>query len=349
MTDCKQSTLSVGQSAFAFAVRPFNSNFIDRESSLCLLSPTETISSRRSTPTLASPGADGTGAKWVCSTHTVGPRRHQSDITARVRARYGPIAILRFIQIQTMLMRCQVLQSIVQSLEGKPWSANHDDTVFWKYEEMRELAYKARPLAEETQNLGLQARCEYWAGRACVGTDDPVAAAGHLKRARMLDVSDHPFSKVERQVLSLTHNERLHLDALIQSVIQRIEATDNDAPICTLEQKHMVQQLTTPSPSELASKKLTAREQLYVKYGKEMRPKSPTSTSNTHFQTLNHELQGRTCAMPSFQSESSVNFSQLNSIHECRRNKEDKAMGPLAGKIVDGHWASWSPIECKEV
>jgi hypothetical protein len=248
-----------------------------------------------------------------------------------------------------MLMRCQVLQSILQSLEGKPWSANHNDEVFWKYEEMRELAYKARQLTEETQNMGLQARCEYWAGRACIGTDDPVAAADHLKRARMLDVSGHPISTGERQIPSLTRKERLDLDALLQSTMQRIEATNNGAPACTLEQELMAQQLATPSPSELASKKLTAREQLYIKYGKEMRPKSPTSTSNTHLQTMDYESHGPTYATPSLKSEPSVTFSQPNSIHQCRLDRENKGIGPLTRRIIDGHWASWSPIGCKEI
>jgi hypothetical protein len=165
----------------------------------------------------------------------------------------------------------------------------------------------------------------------------------------MLDVPDHSISEGEQQIPSLTRKERLNLDALLQSTMQRIEATNNDAPACTLEQELIAQQLATPSPSELVSKKLTAREHLYIKYGKEMRPKSPTSTSNTHLQTLDYESHRPTYATPSLKSESSVTFSQPNSIHQCRLDKEDKGIGPLAGRIIDGHWASWSPIECKEL
>ena len=250
---------------------------IEHKSTTCLQSPNGTSPSHNPSATITSPHPDAARVECLDSPYTEDLR---PGYIARVKARHGPIAALRSTQLLTMLMRCQVLQSTIESIKSRPWCKNNDDAVYWKYEEMKEIAYKARQLAEATHTFEVQARCEYWTGRACAETDDLLAAEQHLKRAKLLDVPDRKASVDHGRMHGLTSNERRDLDEMLRVVAERIDARNQGVQVRTLQEELEALQSAPPSLRGFVQKEFTGQEQMYIKYGKNMRPLSPMNESS---------------------------------------------------------------------
>jgi hypothetical protein len=152
---------------------------------------------------------------------------------------------LRSMRVRTLLMRCTVLQTIIREFQRKPWVHAKGRTPREYYEEIRKLAYEARELAESLESRDLQARCAYWAGRACGGTRDYEAAEGHFKNALQLDVKNdwyrsgrirlrglRPMEKADVAFLEKSCSERhinylKHLQSNLAWAKQCAEATGN--------------------------------------------------------------------------------------------------------------------------
>lgn len=184
-----QDCVPTNVSALAFAVSPSNANYFDHRDRIYLHSQTE---AQPSVASHSSPFPHYRAEKPIIkhgnSTHSQDSQPHQPATLSQIKARHSVITSLRRTQTQALLLRCQLLDCTIQSTSSKPWAQHGPDPTYGHYEDMRSLAFKARQLAESTQTPALQARCEYWAGRACAGTRDYRAAAEHLRRARWLDV-----------------------------------------------------------------------------------------------------------------------------------------------------------------
>ncbi|KAL1605768.1 hypothetical protein SLS59_003572 [Nothophoma quercina] len=180
----------------------------------------------------------------------------------------------------------------------RPWCKNNDDAVYWKYEETKEIAYKARQLAEATHTFEVQARCEYWTGRACAETDDLLAAEQHLKWAKLLDVPDRKASLDHGRMHGLTSKERRDLDEMLRVVTERIDARDQGVQVRTLQEELEALQSAPLSLRGFELKKLTQQEQVYIKYGKNMRPLSPISESSARSLLLIDEVTLPACSTP---------------------------------------------------
>lgn len=251
MTGHEQYTIPTDQSAFTFAVRPFHSEYVDHLNNLSLPSPTESESSIEVIPIPNPPRSTELVDKPVIpqtySPHSEHFKGYHTDTPARIEAKHGPIAILRCTQIQTMLMRCQILQSTIRGLEGKPWVKHRDELKYQHYQTMRELTCRARQLAEGAQHLALQARCEYWAGRACAGTNDFFAALEHFRRACSGGTG------------GLRCEEAVDVHALLRGVEGCVEAVQRNNGVLLDSERGWCPQ------AEL--RKWTAREQSYVRCG----------------------------------------------------------------------------------
>ncbi|KAF1362715.1 hypothetical protein EJ07DRAFT_152961 [Lizonia empirigonia] len=251
MTGHEQYTIPTDQSAFTFAVRPFYSEHVDHLINLSLPSPTETESSIEAILFPNPPESTEPLVKPVIlqtySPHSEHFKGYQTDTPACIEAKHGPIAILRCTQIQTMLMRCQILQSAIHGLEGKPWVKHRDELMYQHYQTMRELTYKARQLAKGAQSQALQARCEYWAGCACAGTNDFFAALEHFRRACSGGTG------------GLRCEEAVDVHALLRGVERCVEAVQRNNGVLLDSERGWSAQ------AEL--RKWTAREQLYVRCG----------------------------------------------------------------------------------
>jgi hypothetical protein len=132
---------------------------------------------------------------------------------------------MRLVRLRTYLMRCEVLQSTVNSLERKPWTqdSNRDSELAQLYSNIRNSATKAKGLAEALQSRDLQARCEYWAGRGCGGLKDWQAALTHFSVAIKLDVPDDTFAKGDPRPRGLLQHEKNDVEFLLKSVTERHE------------------------------------------------------------------------------------------------------------------------------
>ncbi|CBX89940.1 hypothetical protein IAQ61_003492 [Plenodomus lingam] len=115
---------------------------------------------------------------------------------------------MRLIQLRTILMRCQVLQSAVINIERKPWIPSVENQANTYYSKMRKLAYRARELAERLESRELQARCEYWAGRGHGGTHDFESAKECFALAMNLDVENGTLPNGEPRLRGLRPNEK---------------------------------------------------------------------------------------------------------------------------------------------
>jgi hypothetical protein len=132
---------------------------------------------------------------------------------------------MRLIRFRTYMMRCEVLQSTVNSLERKPWTqdTNRDSELACFYSIIRNSATRARGLAEALQSCDLQARCEYWAGRGCGGLKDWQAALTHFSAAIKLDVPNDTAAKGDPRPRGLLQHEKNDVEFLLKSVTERHE------------------------------------------------------------------------------------------------------------------------------
>ncbi|KAH8728567.1 hypothetical protein GQ44DRAFT_580307, partial [Phaeosphaeriaceae sp. PMI808] len=142
---------------------------------------------------------------------------------------------LRQIQIRTLLMRCIVLQSTIRELERKPWTQDTLKLLRDHYSKMRVSACKARRLADSLYSRELQARCEYWTGRACGGTRDYQAAVHHFMLAINLDVENDVRSDGTLKLRGLRPAEKSDVRFLLQGVSERCETWEKKSSVT----KHM--------------------------------------------------------------------------------------------------------------
>ncbi|KAF1839399.1 hypothetical protein BDW02DRAFT_150785 [Decorospora gaudefroyi] len=121
-----------------------------------------------------------------------------------------------------LMMRCEVLQSTVNTLERKPWAHDSDQVLQSYYRNMRYAAIKARKLAQDLLSDELQARAEYWAGRGCGGLRDWQDAVSHFTAAMKFDAPRGGSNQGEvGQGGGLSQNEREDVGFLLQSVKRR--------------------------------------------------------------------------------------------------------------------------------
>ena len=97
---------------------------------------------------------------------------------------------LQLLSIRTALSRCHIAQSAAREREQSPWLCKSASPSLRYYVRIREMAEKAQKLAKTLGSRDLQARCEYWMGRAYGGMRDWPAAAEHFALARKLDIPD---------------------------------------------------------------------------------------------------------------------------------------------------------------
>ncbi|UPX19073.1 uncharacterized protein EKO05_0009349 [Ascochyta rabiei] len=257
MESFRQCHIPTTQSAFVFATRPFSHDHVYYPIDALLFSLTEPESPIESRLTLSLLGASIPRVALTDTAHSEGSQADQHGIT-NVNARYGPVAVLRRTQTQSMLMCCQMFQATIRNISSKPWSKDGDSTIYEHFQSMRKLAYEAQQLAEGAQSQGLQARCEYWLGCACAGTQDFLAAADHLKRARWLDVPD-----------GLRFEEKADIHFLLACVEKHIEAVVKDDFAVGSDQYCSSQERGMSFANEASLQKWTAPEHSYTKHGLE--------------------------------------------------------------------------------
>ncbi|KAF9694607.1 hypothetical protein EKO04_007277 [Ascochyta lentis] len=177
---------------------------------------------------------------------------------------------------------------------------------------MRKLACEAQQLAERVQSQSLLARCEYWLGSSCAGTQDFSAAVDHLKRARWLGVPD-----------GLRCEEKTDIHPLLTSVERHINhAGQNNSAEWSYQNYHL-QQYDTPCTKEALLKSWTPQEKSYIKHG---------------LKIPNFELEIRTteCATPSLTSESSNTSSSIDSIEGETSDVDLEGLKQVDTKEQDG-------------
>lgn len=158
------------------------------------------------------------------------------------------------IQCQTYLMRCALLQSIINSIERTPRvqrsEAEAEAIARFYYNKIHKFAVAAYQLAEARSSRGLLARSEYWCGRGCGGLRDWGAAVSHFAAAVRLDVSGVYLKNRPRQQSGLLISEREDVDILLQSVTQCYnEWIQKDEA-----HQAVADQEASPSPSEAIRK-----------------------------------------------------------------------------------------------
>lgn len=253
MVECEPTDLT-GQSAFAFAIRPFNIAYNDNHCLLSLPSPTETHGQDSDTSSHLSIGSSVTPTCGMY--HEDDQQSHPGGI--HMNKTHGPIARLHRTQVQTMLMRCQMLQNTQRSVARRPWAVARERLQVHYAEEVMVLAYQAGKLAESLQDNGLQARCEYCAGCACLGIDDAITAVSHFKRAQLLDLLSRGTDTSEKMAAGLRPQERRHLDILLRA-IERAEAGGEAVSIDGLR--------VTLHPLSPPRRDFITRELIYIKHG----------------------------------------------------------------------------------
>lgn len=261
--DCRSPYLA-GQSAFAFAARPFNVSYVGNCRNTVPRSPAPQITIRQRAPNPHLLDLNGDVVLRVDSVHSGGESQHCLENSPYTEISNTLSATLHRKEILIILMRCQVLQLTLQCIADRSWTADAERLQFRHAENMRVLAYKARQLAEGLHDRGLQARSEFWAARACIATtkDDAPGALRHLKRARLLDVLTDSAETTKNNGTGLTLKERQELDALLSDVA-RAEADDADA-----SNGGFIQELRSPQ------RNFTTREMMYIKHGRLLRAES---------------------------------------------------------------------------
>jgi hypothetical protein len=134
---------------------------------------------------------------------------------------------IRFMHLRTLLMQCTVLQSTVRDLERQCWRKDVARLPYRYYSKMRQLAFKARQLAEELNSQDLEARCEYWAGRACGGTKDYQEAIRHFESAINLDVQNYMHPSGRLQLRGLRPREKDDVRFLLDRVRDRYKSWES--------------------------------------------------------------------------------------------------------------------------
>jgi hypothetical protein len=208
-------------SAFEYAIRPYLEKNVGNEHLVRLpLPPQREVGSDTTLPLLP-PLRDDEISYNGSEEEEMEYNVPEDGIPAHLKEKDNFMTRMRHVQLRILLMRCMVLQSTVRDLERRPRAQESLRPPYWYYSKMRHLAHKARNLAEALESRDLQARCEYWAGRACGGTRDYYTAAEHFEMAIKLDVQNekHPGGGV--RLRGLKPNEKEDVRFLWDSVSSR--------------------------------------------------------------------------------------------------------------------------------
>lgn len=127
---------------------------------------------------------------------------------------------MRLTQVKAMLLRCQVLQETILSLERKHETSNNNASVQHHYDTMRDLAYRACVLSQGLHDYDLLARSEWWAGHAIAGINDQIQAMRHREAERMLGQACLD-NQDGNQGSDLAAREKQKNDAPLQNIVQR--------------------------------------------------------------------------------------------------------------------------------
>lgn len=212
-------------SAFEYAINPFLRNNIDHELRLGLPSPTvQDGMSDLDPPLLPPPRDDEISYVGTSEGETEDENFAEDGIPSHLKEKDAFRTRMRLIQLRTLLARCLALQSTVHELERKPWAQKCTRPPYYYYSKMRNFAHRARRLAEALESRDLQARCEYWAGRACGGTRDWQAAAQHFSHAIKRDVQHDTYPSGRLRIRGLRPDEKEDVHFLLDSVTRRYES-----------------------------------------------------------------------------------------------------------------------------
>jgi len=216
-----QSLLPKRVSAFDYAMRPFLDAHPDdsHERLLQLPFPThQVVSSPRHLPP---PEAADTAYDGEEDEVTKDETLTEYDTLSNLWTKDAFITTMQHTQLSVYLMHCTILQDIIDQVQREPWKSSQNQPAAWYYEKMVELAYKARPLAEALKRDGLQARCEYWAGRGCGGSRDYSAAEEHFRQAILLDVPNDKYKNGSTRLRGLLPKEKADVRYLLDSCHKR--------------------------------------------------------------------------------------------------------------------------------
>jgi tetratricopeptide (TPR) repeat protein len=214
-------------SAFEFAINAYLEDHADRRIHLQLPSPKlqNAVSEVTSplVPHFEEDGVSGAGNEENETKKDI----LKCGIPSHLKAQNNIRISIRLMHLRTLLMQCTVLQSIIRDLERQCWKKDAAHSPYRYYSKMRQLALKARQLAEELKSQDLQARCEYWAGRACGGTKDYQEAVQHFESAINLDVQNsiHPSGRL--QLRGLRPREKDDVRFLLNSVKDRYKSWES--------------------------------------------------------------------------------------------------------------------------
>jgi hypothetical protein len=210
-------------SAFEYAMRPFldtTTDDDDDEFRFRLPSPIEQGNSSVATSPLFQPLQDDE-ISYASDEEEEDEEIHEDGVPTHLKEKDSFRTTMRLIQLRTLLMQCTILLATVQELERKPWVVDRKRPHHWYYSKMRRLSYKAFSLAQLLESQDLQARCEYWLGRACGGTRDYQAAEEHFKLAVQLDVPNDRHKNGTTRLRGLRPAEKADVRFLLNSVCAR--------------------------------------------------------------------------------------------------------------------------------
>ncbi|KAJ8114161.1 hypothetical protein OPT61_g3884 [Boeremia exigua] len=233
-----------------------------------LPSPKPSIATREASPS-SLPHSIGAPVSWSDSVQSKGISRCSLEYQVRSKTAHPIIANLRDNQVQTILLRCQVLQRTINIFAHRPWTANGHKMRFRYAERMQDLAHKARQLAAGLKDPGLQIRCEFWAGCASAAADDLSVAMYHFETVR-----GHDFG--------LLPQERRNFD-LVLLAMERLRDAGNIDSISY----HDFSEALDPVLS--VRDVFTTSEKRYIKYGTKAVVDAPwsrlkaTSTTDQNF------------------------------------------------------------------
>ncbi|EUC39757.1 hypothetical protein COCMIDRAFT_46782, partial [Bipolaris oryzae ATCC 44560] len=127
------------------------------------------------------------------------------------------------LQIHLFILRCQVLQSMLDILERKPRTDEVKSNIHIHYDNIYRFASKAGKLAEGFDDTTLQARSEYWTGRGCGGLGDWQSAKTHFGNAIKLDTPNSANYHNGFQNRGLRPNERADVRFLLHIATRRYD------------------------------------------------------------------------------------------------------------------------------
>jgi hypothetical protein len=150
------------------------------------------------------------------------PVRPRAKHNARAKSRRSAVTTMRRTQIETMLLRCQLLQATILSLECRQESNKTTASIQTHYETMRQLAHQALLMVQGLRNPDLSANCEYWAGRMSAGFDDQDQ---YVDTSDLSSLSEGRcgYADFKGQALHQTTKEQQIVNVPLQPMIERSE------------------------------------------------------------------------------------------------------------------------------